>query len=146
MLDLSRGVVAGFVATLFISMLMVLRIAADLMTWFDPIEVMTLSAETILGVSGGEMLGWAVHFFVGSVIWGILYALLHVRLPGATPVQQGMTFGAIAWLVVMVTVFPLAGSGFFALGFGGTVMFTTLLAHLIFGAILGWCYSWLKSL
>lgn len=146
MLDLARGVIAGFVATLFISLLMILRMSANLMTWFDPVEVMTLSARTILGTSGGPLFGWGVHFFVGSVIWGVLYTLLETRLPGATAVRRGMLFGALAWLVVMLTVFPLAGSGFFALGFGGMVMLTTLVTHLIFGAVLGWCYSWLKTL
>jgi len=146
MQNLARGVIAGFVATLFISLLMMLRLSANLMTAFDPIEVMTLSAQTILGVTGGELFGWGVHFFVGAVIWGALYVLLEARLPGATAVRRGMLFGVLAWLLVMVVIFPLAGSGFFALGFGGTVMFTTLLAHLIFGAVLGWCYAWLQTL
>lgn len=144
MADLGRGVVAGFIATIAISLFMLMRLASGIMTEFQPIEIMNLNAQNLFGTPSSDLVGWVIHFVVGSVIWGVLFALLAPRLPGGSYSGRGLVFGVGAWLVVMLTIFPLAGSGFFGLGFGVIVAIITLIAHLLFGLVLGASYGWLK--
>lgn len=146
MADLGRGVLAGLIATLTISLLMVLRLSAGIMTEYDPIEIMNLTAHGLLGTVDSRLVGWPLHFLVGTVLWGIVFVLLEARIPGRSRLRKGALFGVVVWLVLMVTVFPAAGSGFFALGFGLTVPVMTFLVHLVYGAALGGVYGWLKSL
>ncbi len=145
MAELGRGLIAGLIATLAISLLMVIRLSAGIMPWFNPIELMNLNAQQLLGTPSSAAVGWGIHFIVGTVIWGLLFVALAPRLPGSY-VQRGLLFGTLAWLLVMVTVFPLAGSGLFGLGFGALIPVSTLIAHWVFGAVLGYTYGWLKSL
>lgn len=142
---LVRGMMAGFVATLVISTILILRLAAGIIPWYDPIEVMNLAAQDLLGTPDSRMLAWGIHFAVGTLIWGVLFALLVPYLPGRTPTRRGLEFGVASWLVVMVTVFPLAGSGLFGLGLGLVAPLSMLLAHVVFGAVIGAVYGWAKG-
>ncbi|MGB8714620.1 MAG: DUF6789 family protein [Onishia taeanensis] len=140
-----RGLMAGFTATLVISLILLLRLAAGIIPWYNPIEVMNLAAQDLLGTPDSQMLAWGIHFVVGTVVWGLLFTLLEPYLPGRTPTRRGLEFGVATWLVVMVTVFPLAGSGFFGLGFGLVAPLSMLIAHLVFGAVIGAVYGWGKD-
>ncbi|WP_157955170.1 DUF6789 family protein [Halomonas denitrificans] len=142
MARLLRGLMAGFTATLVISLILVLRLAAGIIPWYDPIEVMNLAAQDLLGTPDSHLLAWVIHFAVGTLIWGGLFALLVPYLPGRTPTRRGLEFGVASWLVVMLTVFPLAGSGLFGLGLGLVAPLSMLVAHLIFGAVMGAVYGW----
>lgn len=139
---LLRGLMAGFTATLVISLILVLRLAAGIMPWYDPIEVMNLAAQDLLGTPDSHLLAWGIHFAVGTLLWGLLFALLVPYLPGRTPTRRGLAFGVASWLVVMLTVFPLAGSGLFGLGLGPVAPLSMLVAHLVFGAVIGAVYGW----
>ncbi|SEO90352.1 DUF6789 family protein [Aquisalimonas asiatica] len=146
MADLGRGIIAGLVATLVMTILMVFRLAAGIMPWFNPIEVMSLAAQTAMNVVAVDVLGWFIHFVVGVLLWGGLFGLLAGFLPGGGYLARGLIFGVLAWLLVMVVLFPLAGSGLFGMGFGALIPFGTLLSHLIYGAVLGASFGWLKRL
>lgn len=141
---LVRGMLAGFVATFVISMILILRLSAGVMPWYHPIEIMNLAAQDLLGTPDSLWVGWVIHYAVGTVIWGLLFALLVPYLPGRTETRRGLEFGVATWLVVMVTVFPLAGSGLFGLGFGLVAPLSTLLAHVVFGAVIGATHAWLR--
>jgi len=146
MADFGRGIVAGLVATLVISLIMIMRMAAGIMPWFDPIEVMSLTAQNLLGMPHSVAGGWVLHIGIGTLIWGVLFSGLADMLPGKSYTRRGLLFGLLAWILVMMTVFPLAGSGFFAMGFGVIAPIATLISHLIFGVVLGATYGWLRTL
>ncbi|WP_290652493.1 DUF6789 family protein [Aquisalimonas sp.] len=146
MADFGRGIMAGLVATLVISLIMIMRQAAGIMPWFDPIEVMSLTAQNLLGMPHSVAGGWVLHIGIGSLIWGVLFSGLADMLPGKSYTRRGLLFGLLAWILVMMTVFPMAGSGFFAMGFGVIAPIATLISHLIFGAVLGATYGWLRTL
>lgn len=143
---LGRGMLAGLVATLTISLFMILRLSAEIMTWYNIVEIMNLTAQRVLGTPNSMAVGWIVHFVVGTLIWGTLFALLAPYLPGSSDARRGLVFGLGAWLVVMITVFPLAGSGLFGMGFGLIAPLSTLLGHIVFGLVLGATYGWLQRL
>lgn len=146
MADLGRGIIAGLVATLVMTILMVFRLAAGIMPWFNPIEVMSLAAQTAMNVVAVDILGWFIHFVVGILLWGGLFGLLARHLPGGSYMVRGLIFGVLAWLLVMLTLFPMAGSGLFGTGFGAIVPAGTLVSHLIYGLVLGVSFGWLKRL
>ncbi|MBB3192192.1 DUF6789 family protein [Halomonas cerina] len=141
---MGKAIFAGLVATLVLSMLMILRLAAGVMPWYNPVEIMNLTAQHALGTPDSILIGWTIHFVVGALIWGTLFGLLEPRMPGRTPARRGLEFALGAWVVVMITVFPLAGSGFFGLGFGLVAPLSTLLGHIIFGLVMGATYGWLQ--
>lgn len=144
--NLAKGMLAGFVGTLVISLVMILRLSAGVMPWYNPIEIMNLTAHNLLGTPDSLVVGWVIHFLVGTVIWGLLFVKLSPYLPGSNDTRRGLVFGLGAWLVVMLTVFPMAGSGLFGLGLGLVAPISTLLGHIVFGLVLGATYSWLRGL
>jgi len=60
--------VAGFAATLVLSALMLMKSAIGLMPELD--------LPRMLGgmMGAGPGLGWIIHFMIGTVLWGALFA------------------------------------------------------------------------
>lgn len=134
-----KGILAGLIATVVLSALMIMKSAMGLMPEFNAIKdwVTILSG---FGLPATPVAGWIAHVVFGSVVWGGLYAALYDKLPGSALVS-GITFGVIGWLGMMVVFMPMAGHGMFALGIGPMVAVATLVLHIIFGAVLGLSYD-----
>lgn len=137
--NIGKGVIAGFAATVVLSMLMLMKSAMGLMPELDPISMLS-------GMMGsGAAMGWGAHFMIGTLIWGALFALAGPALPGGSLWLKGVIFGAGAWLLMMVAVMPMAGAGFFGLNIGLGAPLMTLMLHLIYGAVLGGTYAALQN-
>src|SRR5258705_12956792 len=102
-----KGMVAGLVATLALSGLMVLNGAMDLMPQIHIIRWLT--ALGTLSVPAA----WMDHFIVGVIVWGLRFAVYDVAASRPAPWLKGFIFGAFTWLMMMVCFMPLAGVGFF---------------------------------
>lgn len=131
------GLVAGFAATVVLSGLMMMKSAMGIMPQLDLIEMMS----RMMGAPDSPALGWLVHFGIGTVAWGLLYAWLEPRLPGETHTLRGIVFASIAWLLMMIVLMPMAGVGFFGLDLDIMAPIMTLVLHVIFGAVLGWVFG-----
>jgi len=94
-------------------------------------------AHAYMGVAATPAIGWALHFMIGTVLWGILFALLYGRLPGKGALSKGVSFGILAWLLMMLMPMPMASAGLFGLKLGMVAPVMTLMLHLIWGAVLG---------
>jgi len=90
-------------------------------------------------------LGWAVHFMIGMIVWGVGFSVLTGVLPGGTSLSKGISFGVAAWLMMMVVVMPMAGAGLFGLKMGMVAPVMTLMLHAIYGAVLGGVFGKLTS-
>lgn len=134
--NVPKGLVAGFIATLVLSALMVAKSMMGLMPELNVIEMLTQT----MGASS-QLAGWAVHFVIGSVVWGGLFALLAARIPGESFWLKGILFGVAAWLLMMILVMPMAGAGLFGLSLGIAAPIMTLMLHVVFGAVLGGVYA-----
>ena len=134
--NIFKGMVAGFVATVVLSALMVMKSMMGLMPDLDVIAMLSK-------MMGGSPLaiGWLAHFMIGTIIWGGLFAWLDPHLPGNSHWLKGITFGIGAWLMMMIAVMPMAGAGLFGLNFGMMAPVMTLVLHVIFGAVLGGVYG-----
>ena len=131
-----KGMVAGFVATIVLSALMVMKSMMGLMPQLD---VITMLAKMMGGLS--PAVGGIAHFMIGSIVWGGLFAWLNPHLPGQAHWLKGIIFGTGAWLLMMIAVMPMAGAGLFGTNLGMMAPVMTLILHVIFGAVLGGVYG-----
>lgn len=131
MTNLKSGFIAGFIATVVLSVLMVMKGVMGVMPELDV-------AAMLAGMIGAPVIvGWIAHFVIGTVAWGGGFAVLYDYIPGNSAVQKGIVFGIADWLGMMVLIMPMAGAGFFGLGLGVMAPVMTLVLHVIFGAVLG---------
>lgn len=137
MQHVSKGILAGFVATLVLSALMFVKSMMGVMPELDIAKMIS----GMMGMPNTPLIGWAVHFMIGTILYGIAIAILDTSLPGASHVSHGVIIGAIGWLVMMVMLMPMAGDGLFGIKLGIMAPVMTLVLHLIFGAVLGWVYG-----
>jgi len=135
--NIVNGILAGLVATVVLSLMMLAKAAMGLVPALDPISMI---AE-MMGVS--TALAWGVHFMIGAVIWGGAFALLEQYLPGGDFWVKGVVLGVGAWLIMMVAMMPMAGAGFFGMQLGIMAPVLTLVMHIAFGAVLGGVYGML---
>ena len=134
--NIFKGMVAGFVATVVLSALMVTKSMMGLMPELDVIAMLS----KMMGGSSATM-AWIAHFMIGTVVLGGLFAWLDPYLPGKRHWLKGIAFGIGAWLLMMVAVMPMAGAGLFGMNFGIMAPGMTMVLHIIFGAVLGVVYG-----
>src|SRR5579872_4696711 len=77
---IGRGLIAGFIATLALSVLV------------DPIAAMIRAASP-----GSSVLSWMFHVFAGTLMWGASFACVH-DLIGGPSWLRGIIFGCAIWL------------------------------------------------
>lgn len=135
MLNLPRAMIAGFTATVVLSICMLMKAMMGIMPGLD---IAAMLAK-MMGAPDAPILGWVVHFMIGTIGYGIVFVLLAGRLPGSL-VVQGVIVGVLGWLAMMVAIMPLAGAGLFGLNFGVMAPIMTFTLHIIFGAVLGYVY------
>ncbi len=134
----TKGVIAGFFATLVISAIMLLLTAMGL-TQFD---IVTLIDR--LG-SIGRVGAWVDHFIVGTLLWGAIFAGFDTVTPKAPRWQKGLVFGVIAWLLMMLIFMPVVGVGPFGVNLGLMAPVTMLFLHLVYGAALGIAFGFVDA-
>jgi uncharacterized membrane protein YagU involved in acid resistance len=133
--------IAGLVATVVLSALMLMKSMMGLMPGLDVVAMLAGMAHGMMGLPANPVVGWVLHFMIGTVLWGIGFALLYKVLPSGGPVSKGIVFGVLAWLLMMLIAMPMAGAGLFGMKMGMMAPVMTLVLHLIWGAVLGATYS-----
>jgi len=133
--DVGKGVEAGFVATVVVSVLLLVQQAAGLSPQFNLISLLMTAA----GTPQYPTLGWILHFVIGAGFWGAGFAAFSPHLPGPHWLR-GLMFGALIWLVMMVAFLPAAGLPMFAVGMGTAIPIVSLALHAVFGLVLGETY------
>jgi hypothetical protein len=135
MQNISAGFIAGFIATVVLSAVMVIKGMMGLMP--------ELNIAAMIGAMMGSsvVVGWIVHFMIGTIAWGGGFALLYGLIPGDNAVIKGIVFATAAWLGMMIFVMPMAGAGLFGMTFGIMAPVMTLVFHILFGAVLGSVYG-----
>ena len=135
MTNITRGILAGFAATVVLSLVMVVKGAMGVMPELNPIHMLS----NMMGMP--DALGWLPHFIIGTIGWGAGFALLNNLIPGKNQVTKGIVFAGVAWLLMMVAVMPMAGAGLFGMNLGVMAPVMTLVLHVVFGATLGSVYK-----
>ena len=135
-----KGMIAGLVATLVLSGLLLLKSTMDLVPELNMIRLLTnLGSISVVQA-------WMDHFIVGVVVWGLLFgAYDSLASRPAAHWLKGIIFGVFAWLVMMLAFMPLAKVGLFGYRIGPVAPAVTLLYHLVYGAVLGTTYGLLTA-
>lgn len=141
----ARAIVAGFAATVVLSVLMLVKGAMGMLPQMNVIRMLAGMAHAHLGLPATPLVGWLAHFAIGSLLWGIGFALLQPVLPGASAVRKALVFSVLAWLLMMLFPMPMAGAGLFGLKLGLMAPLMTLVLHLVWGAVLGAVYGLLGN-
>ena len=137
MKNFPKAVVAALVATIVLSVLFVMKEVMGIMPQLN----LPRMIAGMMGMPDAPMAGWAVHFFIGIVLYGAALALLDEHLPGDSMIGHGVLLATVGWLMMMVVLMPMAGAGLFGLNLGVSAPIMTLMLHLIFGAVLGAYYG-----
>ena len=143
LVKLIRGVVAGFLATCILFVLMLTK------TWLPQLDTITLLDGIARGLAINAGLpapfaGWLWHFIVGSLIWGWMYAVMEPIVPGRRPWHKGLYFGLMVALLVWFAVLPLAGAGMFGTQPGFIQPVISLVQHLLYGVVLAVAFDRLQ--
>jgi hypothetical protein len=128
---ISRGLAAGLVATIVLSLVIVLKQSLGILPQLSTILVLA----QMLGYQSLAV-GWLVHFIVGVFLWGPLYAWIDPK-SGYPHWFIGMMFATCVWLGVMLIIMPAVGAGIFGLELGIVTPTATLILHWIYGVVLG---------
>jgi len=131
MANAGKGIVAGLAATLVLSMIMVVKGMMGVMPGLNVIAMLGAMMNV------GPAFGWAIHFMIGVLAWGLGFAAVSKLLPGNSDLTRGISFGIAAWLVMMLVVMPMAGARVFGLNMGVMAPVMTLMLHAIYGGVLG---------
>jgi hypothetical protein len=134
-----KGMIAGFVATLVLSALLLLKSTMNLVPELNIIRLLTNMGSI------SSTAAWMDHFIVGVVVWGLLFGAYDSVASRPAHWLKGIIFGVFAWLVMMVAFMPLAKTGIFGHQIGPMAAAVTLLYHLVYGAVLGTTYGLLTA-
>jgi hypothetical protein len=136
--NVSKGMVAGLAATVVLSMIMFMKGMMGLMPELNVIGMLAGMMES------SATMAWVAHFMIGTIIWGVLFAVTHEKLPGDSRLIKGIFFGIGAWLLMMIAVMPMAGAGMFGMKLGMMAPIMTMMLHAIFGTVLGGVFAKLQ--
>ncbi len=131
-----KGLIAGFAATIVVSILEVVNVLAG--AWVEPFP---LFVAGLMGMPGNLAVGWIGHFVVGTLVLGSLFGILCPRMPGQTPETKGIIFAVGAWAVMMVGVLLVGDRSTFSGGGGFGPIVWMLVTHALFGIVLGNVYA-----
>jgi uncharacterized membrane protein YagU involved in acid resistance len=134
-----RGMLAGLVATLVLSGILLLKANMGLWPELNLIRLL-VNLGSIQTVAA-----WMDHFIVGVVVWGLLFAAFDSLWENGAYWLKGLIFGVFAWLMMMVLFMPLAKAGWFGTRIGPSAAIVTLGMHLVYGLVLGVTYGLLTA-
>lgn len=133
-MNFKAGIISGFIATVVLSIVMVLKAKMGVMPELNAIKMLANMMHAPL------VMGWVAHFMIGTLVWGILFSFVVNQLQGSV-MNSAITFSIGAWLLMMIGPMTMAGAGLFGLKLGPMVPFATLLLHLLWGGVLGISYK-----
>ena len=134
-----KGMLAGLVATLVLSGLLLLKSTMNLVPELNLIRLL-VNLGSISTVQA-----WMDHFIVGVVVWGLLFGAYDSLASRPAHWLKGIIFGVFTWLFMMAAFMPLAKAGFFGSRIGPMAAVVTLIYHLVYGVVLGTTYGLLSS-
>lgn len=125
------GALAGFVATIGLDIVRLSGVSLGLMPNLPPMfgSMLTgLPPETSTSVTVGY-----IYHFLNGITFGIIYAVIFGRIKWFV----GIGYGLFIELGMMISPPMVMMAGFFGLKMGYSILVVSLIAHIVFGAVLG---------
>ena len=139
MSSIRMGFYSGVIGTIVAGALLLMNNALHSI---PEIHVASTLAD-LMGEHGHVMYGVAAIPVIGIFICGGLFAALAPKLPLQSYLGKSLVFGVATWLLTMVVLMPLDGSGLFGLKAGPIVPESMLVLNLAYWIALGVSYRWL---
>lgn len=132
-----KGIAAGLVATIVLSVLMIMKGKMGLM---PDVNVIAMLASKM---GGNSVMAWVAHFMIGMIGYGIAYVVIFSKLPFSSVLLRGVALGMAGWMAMMIVIMPMMNAGLFGLNLASGMMVpvATLMLHVIFGAVLSFVNS-----
>lgn len=138
------ALLAGFVASVAMVLAFAVAYGAAVLFSHLPVPLLAtwfrgLTSNAFIDVAGPNLYAATAIFFVGGLIWALLYGMVFdPRLQGPAW-ERGVRFALVPWLVSLLVFMPLVGGGFlgFSLGAGPLPIVGNLILHVVYGAVLG---------
>ena len=132
-----KGIVAGLVATILLSVLMIMKSKMGIMT---DVNIIAMLASKM---GGNSIMAWLAHFMIGMLGYGFTYVLVFSKLPFESIILRGIILGIAGWVAMMIAIMPMMNAGLFGLNLASGMMVpvVTLMLHIIFGAVLSFVNS-----
>jgi uncharacterized protein DUF6789 len=146
------ALLAGFVASVAMVLAFAVAYAAALALGHLPVPILAgwfqgLTNNPLIDTAGPNLYAATAIFFVGGLIWALLYGLVfEPRLHGSAW-RRGLRFALIPWLFSLAVFMPLVGGGILgiSLGAGPLPILGNFVLHAVYGAILGTVYGTAES-
>lgn len=125
------GALAGFVATIGLDIVRLSGVSMGAMPNLPPMfgSMLTgLPPETSTSVTVGY-----IYHFLNGITFGIIYAVIFGRIKWFV----GVGYGLFVELGMMISPPMVMMAGFFGLKMGYSILVVSLIAHIVFGAVLG---------
>lgn len=130
----ARGFLWGVVATIAMSIVMLIGVGTGLSPMPKPIPLAIVSQ--MLGEGTPQPLlmlaGIASHLAYGGIWGGIL-----ASATWPVTMWKGIGLGAFLWLLMQIIVLPFLGWGLFGTAVTATIAVATLILHVIYGGTYG---------
>ena len=136
MVSIRSGLQGGFAASFAASAMMLMNNA------IGKIPEVHIAKTLAAMLGSGTLGGWLAFFAIGTVVFGVIFALAAPRMPTRSNFVKGLLFGFAIWLGMMLIFMPLAGAGVFGMNRGTIVPLATLALTLVYGIVLGIVYGW----
>jgi uncharacterized protein DUF6789 len=138
------ALLAGFIASVAMVLAFAVAFVAALVLSQLPVPVLAdwfrgLTSNQLIDTAAPNLYAATAIFFLGGMVWALLYALVFdARLTGAAW-QRGVKFALVPWLFSLLIFMPLLGGGMLGLGLGAGPLPTVgnLILHGVYGAVLG---------
>jgi hypothetical protein len=142
------SMMAGLGASTVHLVLMELKIRTGLLPTFDPYADLQRLLSSLSPLTLTAPWSWFLPYVNGSMLLGVVFGQLFAHLPGRSAWIKGCGFGVLAWLLLGMGLFPLAGIGIFAHRLQLGVMPALLMLAMLttYAIIVSVLYGWLINL
>jgi hypothetical protein len=123
-----NGLIAGAIASAGLTLIDILNQHLQLVPGIGPTAVLAKLLPTTLSTFFGIF-----HYLIGMG-WGLLYGLTKKWLPKSVALA-GCIYGTVIWFILMSTLMPYVGAGFFCSETGHIPLIYALVCDLIFGIV-----------
>jgi hypothetical protein len=138
------ALLAGFVASVAMVMAFAAAFVAAVVLGGLPVPLLAtwfrgLTSNALIDVAQPNLYAATAIFFVGGVIWALLYGLVFEPRLSGPAWKRGVKFAMVPWLFSLIVFLPVIGGGFLGLGLGAGPLpvVGNLILHVVYGAVLG---------